>query len=94
MTERCRQTRDGDWQQRVGLPAEYLHGGTRDNFEGHHSRSRIAGQPEEERSARRSENERLPGLDENAVEIELRAKVGEYAFDDVVLAGRDATGEQ
>ena len=43
---------------------------------------------------RAAEDQRLAGLDAHAVEEEFSAQRGEHGFDDVVLAGGDAAGEQ
>ena len=41
-----------------------------------------------------AENQRLAGLDQDAIEEELRAEIGQHALDDIVFAGGNAAREQ
>ena len=81
-------------KRRVVRSGEQLERGAGEQFEGHHRRGGVARQSEEELPAGLAEDQRLPGLNQYAIEIEFRAAVGEGRFHEVVLSRRYAAGEQ
>ena len=68
--------------------------GAREYFKRHHSGCGISRQAEEEFASGGSEHQRLPGLNQHAVEEEFRAQIGQHTLDDIVLARRYAAREQ
>ena len=54
----------------------------------------LPGQAEEKLAARPAEHQRLPRLDQHAVEKELRAEIRQHLLHHVVFARRNAAGEQ
>ena len=54
----------------------------------------LPGQAEEELAARTAEDQRLAGLNQDAIEKEFGPQSGEDALDDIVLARRDTAGKQ
>src|ERR1022692_3491828 len=81
-------------QRDVLLPAQQFQRRAGEDLEGYHGGRRIAGEAEEELAARFAEYQRLAGLNQDAVEEELRAQILQHGLDDVVLTRRDAAGEQ
>lgn len=84
----------GEGEGGVGASGEAVESGTGEDFETDHGGSRVAGEAEEESVAGAAEDERLTGLNGDAVEEELCAELLECKFDDIVLAGGDAAGEE
>ncbi len=78
----------------VGASGEAVESGTGEDFEADHGGGGIAGEAEEEGVTGAAEDEGLTGLNGDAVEEELRAELLECEFDDIVLAGGDAAGEE
>ena len=87
---------DGGVELGVGvrLATEEGYGGAGDDGEGDHGGGGVAGEAEEEFALGLAEDEGLAGLHFNSGEKELGAEFGEDDFDEVVLAGRDAAGEE
>ncbi len=95
VAEGARQPGQGQGQgERRRLPGEQFQRGAREQLERHHGGRRITRQTEEKFPPRASEHQRLAGLNQHAVEIELRAELPEDRLDHVVFAGGDAAGEQ
>lgn len=87
---------DGGVELGVGvrLATEEGYGGAGDDGEGDHGGGGVAGEAEEEFALGLAEDEGLAGLHFNSGEKKLGAEFGEDDFDEVVLAGRDAAGEE
>ncbi len=78
----------------VRLAAEEGDGGAGDDGEGDHGGRRVAGEAEEKFAIGLAEDEGLAGLHFYPGEEEFGSEFGEDDFDEVVLAGRDAAGEE
>ncbi len=87
---------DGGVELGVGvcLATEEGDGGAGDDGEGDHGGGRVAREAEEVFAFGLAEDEGLAGLHFDAGEEELGAEFGEDDFDEVVLAGGDAAGEE
>jgi len=94
VVEIARQRGQHEGQIGLRLAAQQFDGGAREDFESHHGRRRISGQPEEKPIGGASEYQRLTWLDAHAVEIEFRAHIAEDTLDEVILAGGNSARDQ
>jgi hypothetical protein len=78
----------------VGAAGEAVEGSAGEDFEADHGGGGIAGESEEKGIAGAAEDEGLTGLNGDAVEEEPGAELLKCEFDDIVLAGGDASGEE
>ena len=91
--ERLRESGVQERKRTSGGAAEEIDGRGDEELEGDHGGDRITGQAEDEFVAAASEDCGLARANRDGVEEEFRAEGFEDRFDEIVLAHRNATGE-